>query len=231
MKLLIFIIVLITPIQSTFADLGLPNIQAIARVELQDGKVIEGMILLGKGGYNYTYHSDAFCVAINNNYQLFPMNLNFTKFTPNSYRTSQNKVLEVYYAKNTSRKIRPTTTVTLEEDKNNKILKKTFSKEETFILKKSISLHTKLPLDLHLAYTNKTNGQILIEIDKIKVFSLVKDPSQKWKEYIETSVKKLNSKMKEDEASGHPWVDYAQPEWYHRIMKDKNRVSYLNRFF
>ena len=231
MKLLIFIIVLITPIQSTFADLGLPNIQAIARVELQDGKVIEGIILLGKGGYNSTYHSDAFCVAINNNYQLFPMNLNFTKFTPNSYRTSPNKVLEVYYARNASRNIRPTTTVTLEEDKNNKILKKTFSKEETFILKKSISLYTKLPLDLHLAYTNKTNDQILIEIDKIKVFSLVKDPSQKWKEYIETSVKKLNSIMKEDEASGHPWVDYTQPEWYHRIMKDKNRVSYLNRFF
>lgn len=232
MKIVFFLTALVIFTPQAFAGLGAPNIQAIARVELVDGEVLEGIILLGKGGYNSNYQPDAFCiVGRNTNYQLFPINLRFNRFFPNSFLHSGNKPVEVFYAKNISSQRRPKMTLTLESSKKEKVLKKITNEEEKYIFTKVITLHTELPANMHLAYVKETKNQILVDLKKIKSFSLVKDPSSKWLNYIKTSIKKLNSKMLEDEAKGAPWVDYAEPEWYHEVVKDKERFSYLNQFY
>ena len=48
----------------TMADLGLADVQAICRVELKDGSVIEGVVLVAKGGYNRDYDLNGFYISI-----------------------------------------------------------------------------------------------------------------------------------------------------------------------
>ena len=229
MKIIFSLVALLMSSPYAFADLGAPNIQAIARVELVDGSVFEGMVSLGNGGYNYNYHPDAFCIENNNNYQLFPINLKFNKFSPNNYNYSENKKL--YYAKNISGQAGPKRTSILENNMKDKILIKTIKKEDKYILTKEIILHTELPKNLHLAYVKKTNNQIHIDLGKIKKYSLIKKPSSKWLEYIKNSVQKVYRIMKEGEQKGEPWVDYMEPEWYHDIIKNKDKLNLLNQYY
>lgn len=231
MKIVFFLAALLNFFPSAFADLGAPNIQAIARVELVDGSILEGMISLGDGGYNYNYHPDAFCIVNNNNYQLFPINLKFNNFSPNNYIHSANKSLKLYYAKNISGQLGTKTTFSLENNLNDKVLTKIINKEDKYTLTKEIVLHTKLPKNLHLVYVKKTNDQIHIELGKIKKYSLIKNPSSKWLEYIKKSVKKAYEIMQEGERKGEPSIDYMEPEWYHDIIKNKEKMSRLNQYY
>jgi len=164
-KVIIPLIVLVIFNPFTYADLGVPTIQAIACVELIDGKKLEGIISLGKGGYNYNYHPNAFCfIHKNDNYQLIPINLEFRKFVPNNYGHVRNKSSELFYAKNISKQQYPKKTFKLESIKNEKILKKMIYEEENYVLTKNITLYTKLPTTLFVEYEEDKDNQIIVKI-------------------------------------------------------------------
>jgi len=228
MRILLSIILLIFTSEKTFDfDLGAPEIQAVCKVILNDGKTIEGFITFGTGGYEYKYRPHGFCfVHDDGRKQLILYNFKFNLSNPDSYASHRKGTSKLCYVENISQRYyqQPKT----EFDEKEKTLTITKTDVEKYKLSEEMIMYNKLPLDLFVGYSSDNeNGKITIAVNKIKSIELLKKPSQKSLEIIDKARKRQGMSEEKD---GY-WVDYQPPVWYHEVITDKEKVEYLSQFF
>lgn len=90
MKNMVFLITIIFCADYADADLGLPLIQAVAGVETKDGRILEGIVVLGSDGFHWSYKTDIFVfVRSNGRYDIIPLNLEFEKLDLSAYSSEE----------------------------------------------------------------------------------------------------------------------------------------------
>lgn len=215
------------------ADLGIPQIQAICKVTLKNGKEVQGIILLSRGGYGNKYQPDGFCfVHENGNYQLLLFKLDYSKFTPNNYGAYKAGTSQLRFATSITTPQRSEVIVASKEVGEEVILERTTEERERFQLLKHIPLFKELPLTLYVNSNEAKPEDLLnIAVEDLDSFELVKDPSEYWINEIRSKREALREKMIEDEKAGREWVDYMEPAWFHEILKDKKQFNNLRQYF
>ena len=220
----LFTLLFFTPKKPIGFDLGIEEIQAVCKVTLNDGEIIEGFITFGPGGYEYKYRPHGFCFEHDDGRkQLVLYNFKFNLSNLESYASYRNGTAKLCYVKSIRSHEQPKT----EFDKNERILTITKTDVEKYQLLQQMPIYTKLPLDLFVGYcSDAQNGKITIDVTNIKSVELLKNPSKKWLDLIENARKRQHKNEIEEE-----WVDYQPPVWYHEIITDKERLNYLSQFF
>ncbi|TXD48488.1 MULTISPECIES: hypothetical protein [unclassified Polaribacter] len=210
--------------KSVSYDLGAPEIQAVCKVTLNDGKTIEGFITFGTGGYEYKYRPNGFCFKHDNGIkQLILYDFKFNLSNLDSYASYRNGTSKLYYVENISKSYqqKPKT----EFDEENSTLTITKTDIEKYRLLEQMTIYKKLPLDLSVGYgSDEQNGKTTIGVNQIKSIELLKKPSKRSLEIIKTARNKQSEKEEE-------WIDYQAPVWYHEIITDQEKIDYLSKFF
>ena len=223
---LFFILLIFTSEKSLNLDLGAPEIQAVCKVTLKDGKTIEGFITFGTGGYEYKYRPNGFCFEHDNGTkQLILYDFKFNLSNLESYGSYRNGTSKLCYVENISKRYFQQPKTEFDEEKNTLTITKT--DVEKYRLLEQMTIYKKLPLDLSVGYSSdEQNGKTTIEVNQIKSIELLKKPSEKSLEIIENARKKQSESEKEEE-----WVDYQPPVWYHEIITNQEKIDYLSKFF
>ncbi|WP_345008162.1 hypothetical protein [Snuella lapsa] len=227
MKIFFFFILLISTAKKPVEfDLGLPEIQAVCKVVLDDGKIIEGFITFGTGGYEYKYRPNGFCFVHDDGIkQLILYDFSFSLSNLDSYASHRNGTSKLFYIENISRRYHQEPNTEFDEEKNTLTITKTDVKK--YKLLDQMTIYKKLPLDLLVGYSSDDqNGKTTIDVERIRSVELLKRPSEKLIEMIENARKRQSESEKSEE-----WVDYQAPVWYHEIITDQERINYLSRFF
>ena len=223
-KIILTVLMTFTFIGTIRADLGAPTIQAICKVTLKDGKIVEGIISFGSGGYEYNYRPHGFCfVHDNGTKQLILYNFSFQKFTPENYGAFRDGSAKLYYAQNVTShgNLQPTFEF---NEKERTLIKTSLDKDEYKLLDEMI-MYKKLPLSLYVGLSrNNEDEKIKVKISEIKSVEILEEPGKGWLDVIEIARKKR-------ELDKDAWEDYMEPVWYHEIITDKEKVNYLNQFF
>ncbi|MFH4965780.1 hypothetical protein V8G69_12335 [Gaetbulibacter sp. M235] len=225
--LLAFILIIFTSAKPIQLDLGLPEIQAVCKVTLNDGKTIEGFITFGSGGYEYKYRPNGFCLVHDNGTkQLILYDFKFNLSNPDSYASYRKGTAKLYYVENISKRFYEQPKTKYDEEK--KILTVTKTDIEKYRLLEEMVMYKNIPLDLFLAYKeNNESEKVKIKMNEIKSIELLKNPSKSSLDIIEKARIRQAKSEKED---GY-WVDYQPPAWYHEIIKNQERIDYLSQYF
>ncbi|GGZ76231.1 hypothetical protein [Algibacter mikhailovii] len=226
---IIFSIILIafTSGKTVNLDLGAPEIQAVCKVILNNGKTIEGFITFGTGGYEYKYRPHGFCFEQDNGRkQLILYNFKFNLSNLDAYASHRNGTSKLLYVENVSKRDYPKNKTEFEEE--SKTLTITKTDVEKYILLDEMVIYKKIPTDLYLAYKeNNESEKVTIKMNEIKSIELLKSPS---KNSLEMIKKARERQSKSEEEDGY-WVDYLAPVWYHEIINNQERIDYLSKFF
>lgn len=206
-------------------DLGVPSIQAVCKVTLEDGEIVEGFITFGNGGFDYKYRPHGFCLAHDNGTkQLFLYNFEFKLSNIDKYTSQRNGTSKLYYVKNISNRYSQQPISAFDKDK--KILTQTYTDTEKFQLLNQMVLYKNLPLSLNLGYGEPNEEKTTIQVNKIKSVEFLKKPDQKWLSIIKSTRERQRSSDANNE-----WVDYQEPEWFHEVIVNKEKITFLNQFF
>lgn len=227
MRILFFFILLIfTSEKPLELDPGAPEIQAVCKVILKDGKTIEGFITFGTGGYEYKYRTHGFCFEHDNGTkQLILYNFKFNLSNLDSYASYRNGTAKLCYVENISVRYLEQSKTEFDEEENTLTITKTDI--EKYRLLEQMPIYTKLPLDLFVGYcSDEQNGKTTIDINQIKSVELLKKPNKTSLDIIENARKGQSESEKEEE-----WVDYQPPIWYHEIITNQEKIEYLSKFF
>ena len=219
MKRIITVLLVVLP-NLVFAG-GLTNIQAVCKINLNNGTNYEGFITLAYGGFENFYKPNGFCVikgdSIKTTYffSLGKVNgigfENFRKNFPNAkicfIENQPNENIETYQ------------TYQYLSSKNR--LQVEYKNDFIFKLSDSLEIYNELPsLDL-----NKRGKSIIkISFNDIESFELLDNPSEK-------SLQEINLKRKSFNSSKSEMGDYVEPLWYHEILKDREKFLYLLKYF
>ena len=210
-------------------DLGLPEIQAVCKVTLNNGKIIEGFITFGTGGYDYMYRRHGFCrVHENGEREIIPYDFPFNLSSQYNYGNHQIGNKKLYYAENIPKGSGMGKNTKKEFNETQKTLTITKTDIEKYRLLDEMVMYKKIPLDLFLAYKeNNESEKLTIKMNEIKSIELLKNPSKSSLDIIE----KARIRQAESEKEDGYWVDYQPPAWYHEIITNQERIDYLSKFF
>ena len=230
MKIIYLLILLITPISISNSFLGgaTPFIQAVCKITMQNNQVIEGFFNIGGGGINYYYKADGIYLYFkeHNTHQLRSFDLEFDDFKPNNLRSYREGQVDIYYAKNISRSGHELTSK-LMRSKDGRVLTKELNATHKYELVDSITIFSELPSHLLLSIVEKNDkSRITVNVKEIKEILFYEHPPEKWLNKINEAQKKNDSKQYDNE----DW-EYIYIEWYHDILKDKERTNFLMRYF
>ena len=220
------ILILFTSGKTVNLDLGEPEIQAVCKVTLNDGKIIEGFITFGSGGYEGKYRPNGFCFEHDNGTkQLILYDFKFNLSNLDSYASHRNGTSKLCYVENISSRYLQQPKTEFDEEKNTLTITKT--EVAKYRLLEQMTIYTKLPSGLTVQYSSdEQNGKTTIEVNQIKSIELLKKPSKVSLDLIENARKKQIEREKEEES-----VDYQPPVWYHEIITNQERIDYLSKFF
>ena len=223
------------------ADLGLPTIQAVCRIETNDGRVFEGMIETARGGYS-SYFSTHGILLVRANAEE-PLNgkpeffdLDFVSISPRvgipetNHWGEDRGVVRAYYCRDLTSDEYYIDDVTIEAkselgDSYPKV-RRSVVINAAYELSDSISLYTEITPVLYLEYDSSC-VPLRICVADIKKLELLRDPSSDWLTQIRTATNSWLKRLMEDEnGSG----DYMPPDWFHEIARDKDGYQFKNRF-
>jgi len=217
---------------SSFAlfDLGAPSINAVCRIELKNGDIVEGMLQIVNGGY-YGFHKNGFgqCYSDQDilSYNMF--NLDKYVFTDTNSmtridpKTGSRNYPEKYFlsSSQTGRFIESSF------DREKKISNVNIKYSRTTL--KSFHLYTSLPASLWLLSEVELSSKeselefILINVDEIKEFELLANPSLAWRNLIK------NTRI-EGASVTADWEDFQEPLWYHEILiNEEQKILISNK--
>jgi hypothetical protein len=212
-------------------DLGIPAVQAVCKVVLNNGKTIEGIIPLSRGGYENRARSHGFCFQHDNGvYQLILFNLTFPTFSPRNYGAYKAGSSKLYQVRNVPVLERMEDSFNLNETNN--ILERKSVDIENFELRSEVVLFIELPVSLHVEWAGDEKVEaIRIRVDEIESFEFLSEPSEYWLKEIRLKRKALIKRMEDDEKQGNDWVDFAEPVWFHELRKNAKLFHDLDKFF
>lgn len=212
---------------NVLADVVSPDILAICRVKLKNGKSIEAIVKMASGGWG-NYKQNGFCYIRQdgNVGQLKLFDLSFSEFRPGFHR--HNPPTKLFYVINQTSGFYPESSIKVDTNKLELSINDYFVQD--YKLSRKMVLYKSLPLDLYLSSTY--SDTLLINVDEIMEFELSKTPDIKWLEYISLARQKLNNQIqadiKEDDSA---WPDYVEPVWYHEVLNDHEKLYYILEHF
>ena len=199
---------------SASADLGDPTVQAVCRIKLTNGRVIEGFITVAAGGYEGT-HPSGFRFEAGANQATHFLNVDFKKLTRDplgTYRVVFNGGRGV--SETALRK--PSRIVFLDWQVE------TINDQEHQQYKDldALTIVTELPYHLYIAekYEGLQRGSIFtIPLKRIVSFELIEHPSKKWLDHIKER-RQVSSEVDADAE------DFTEPDWYHELRRHQEFV-------
>ena len=232
--LLITLIILLAVISPGYPDLGKPNIHAVCSIKLKDGKTVEGIILVGTGGYQKYVHTNGFYIIVNENYKIpVLLSIDFRGIEPhkgtiyfsetNVSRFNLSSTPRVYYLQDITPQLfyfDDTTvneTKSTEKDTTSPILARTITHNIRYLMLDYIPLYTEIPREYYLYNEYKKlspNKPLKIPLINIEKFELLAQPSDKWLKQIAAKEKQWLKDIQEG-------TDYNPPVWFHNIIKEK----------
>ena len=220
------------------ADLGLPDVQAICRVELTDGTTIEGVILVATGGYITSLDLNGFLLT--DGYKEVPV-----FFKPDFYAIrpweavvegimeerslkfhfpDEKEKIEVYFLKNATSKHYPQRTEKREktfEIDSMKLIDRTYIRHEAIELLPYITVYPRVPDELWLRLEIRSVKPLIIPTRKIRRFQLLWYPSEKWLKQID--------EVKRKWMETHDTFEVVYPLWFHEVAR--NPIEYQSMFY
>ncbi|HVP36688.1 MAG TPA: hypothetical protein VMT04_06790 [Terriglobales bacterium] len=241
----LFFLLLFTLITSaiSFAD-GLSDVLAVCKIELKDGKAIEGVVWVAQGGYNRYYDTNGFYLKLNQKIEKVVLfNTDFYAFQPDKgivelsptqktgWGLSAKKKgwfenPQIYYLHDvTSQKyqIANATEIKISADTldSSIVLKRDIVNHNVYELLDYIPVYTEVPRELYSGQ-NVTLEPLKVYAKDVERFELVLEPSQKWLNQI-TSATADWIKMYQQEEN----FEVPRPDWFHQIMKEKEKYKDL----
>lgn len=225
---LIFFVILLPLFSFNVFDLGSPTINAICRIELNDGNIVEGMLVIVSGGYEgFRKNGFGTCYEDNDNFNYDLFTMDDYRFTAKSSSSRYNSVTNKY--------IYPEKYFLAAQRDNGETRESLFHRESgelaisvsrkyNYLVLKSFHIYYELPVSLYLPLESKTSDSKLrsktINVDDIVKFQLIKEPSYRWTTLIQ------ETRAKRD-AISEEWTDYMEPIWYHenRNSTDFDQIS------
>ena len=222
-----------------WADLGLANIQAVCKVELKDGSIVEGVMLVATGGYINKYDTYGFYLVIprkendvlvgpktiekavlfNTDFHAIQPFEGIVERSPNS-RYQWGRWFEnpkVFYLRDVTNSyyyggnVKITTEIDTVESEL--ILRRQYVDHTVCELRDCIPVFPEIPEELYLTSRVESVKPIYIDMEQIERFELVLMPSQRWLDKI-AAVEKAY-------IDTHEMYEVLLPEWWHNVMKNK----------
>lgn len=227
MKRILTLATLIMTFMVVKADLGEPTIQAICKITLTNGEIVEGFTTLGIGGYNGIW-TNGFYFEQGENYKnpvLFSLLFKSIEMTePNTYsvkdgiggglRFKRNQ--KFYYMEwEKTPSIYEPNKVKLKSSDSILSLIISSNLEKKYKLLDTITVYLELPSSTYLNSNEKVKN-IKVAIKDIVKFEFVSNPSEQWISEIKEKNIKANEKYNGHDSSG----DFWEASWYHDIIKD-----------
>jgi len=225
-KKFIIIIGLLILLINLNCDFGIFDMQAVCKIKLKNGDIINGFIVIGKGGYQKYYKTNGFC-SVSKKYNspaLFSVdfesiNLVKRKFYRTTHSSSFSKRDKLYYLKDIT-----STRLEVKEKRDSlNILHRDIIIRNKYKLLDYIPIYTILPEGLWLDRDN-INQIVKVPIETVEYFELLKQPTEKIVSLIKNREKLFNIKHNTPPIDGNPRFP---PVWFHNIVEDKSKE---NRF-
>ena len=193
------------------ADLGDPTVQAVCRIKLTNGRLIEGFITMGAGGYD-GIHPSGFRFEAGNHEATHFLNMDFTKLVRDpagNYKIvfTDGRVVNGSALRKPSRIVFLEWEVEYANDREHQQYKE----------HDALTLVTELPYGIYIdpKYEGLQKGSVVtIPLNRIASFELVDHPAKKWLDHIK-EITEIG-----DEVNGEA-EDWMGPSWYHEILPDK----------
>ncbi|MDN5203319.1 hypothetical protein QQ008_18175 [Fulvivirgaceae bacterium BMA10] len=223
-RIFLFIILPLITGSLSLAQDKLSAIQAICQIELKNGTKEEGIISLGRIENDTHYFPNAFYVNSKGEHLLFTIDLNFRVFYPESIPG------DIHFAKSISNT--PKFINKVGSSGGKKVLSRKTLRDESYSLIKELVIFKSLPLAMHVDSPHKEKELTsTINLNQVKSFKLIENPSSQWLEEIKKKKAALNKKMEADKKKGNLWLNYQDPVWYHDIINDPKAFTYYSAFF
>ena len=219
-----------------FADAGpSPDVQAVCKVTLKNGQVVEGIILVATGYFlspddQSYYNTNGFLLTFDNGEKMPVLfNADFKAIEPHKGRVRDPKGRE-------STRTDPLTKVfflhdvtprsgwgSYETDLNENIvggqpgtallLRREIIHHIDYELLDSVPVFATIPKELFLRFADPSVKPVLINVNDIDTFELYREPPKKWLDRIARAEKAWR------ERHSDPMDETFPPRWYHRYVK------------
>lgn len=224
----------------TKADVGDPTIQAVCRLTLNNGKMLEGLITLGYGSYDGVWMNGFYLESYLNNIYKYQntefLSLDFKSFIKidssydfsglNNYRNCR-KLKFLQWANGPSYEADARRLI-YNDSIPNDTLKIISIIERKYLVMDSINIYYKIPSDTYLetfSDTAKEKRFNTIAIKDISKFELLEHPSTKWLDLIEKAKQKFEKINSTEDSTG----DFIQAVWYHELSFNKEEFEHLQK--
>lgn len=238
----LFFLLSVMPV-SSFAD-GLSDVLSVCKIELKDGKTIEGIVWVAQGGYNRYYDTNGFYIRPN------PKTEKVVLFNPDFYAIQpQNGIVElsptqktrwgfaakkkdffekpqIYYlhdVTSTRYQAANAVSVTAAADTLDSliVLKRDIIQHNVYELMDYIPVFPEVPREWYVGGDITVQPLRVYTID-VERLELVSEPSQKWLDQINSTVNEWTKKHQELEN-----FEVPLPVWFHQVIQEKEKYKNL----
>lgn len=236
----LFFFLWIAPVVS-FSD-GLSDVLSVCKIELRDGKTIEGVIIVAHGGYNRYYDTNGYYLVLNQKIEkvvLFSTDFyaiqpykGIVELSPNSKtgwgleakKKGWFETPKIYYLHDISLEklqgMNFTEVKATADTLDSKILlKRDIVHHNVYELLDYIPVFTEVPRDLYLGQDISIEP-LRVYTKDVERFELVLEPSQKWIDQINSGVSEWTKKHQVEEN-----FEVPLPDWFHQIRQEKEKYK------
>ena len=225
-----------------FADAGpSPDLQGVCKITLKNGQTVEGVILVGTGGYlspdvQSYYNTNGFFLVFENG-QRMPVLFNgeFKAIEPNKGRVRGSnagenipagKVTQMFFLHDVtpgtsfdSYQTAITEEILPKETGTDLLLRREIIHRIDYELLDAIPVFTTIPEELYLRREHLSVKPVLIKITEIDTFELYREPPQEWLDRI-ARIEKAWIERHPD-----PTCETFPPFWYHSYVKHEGAAK------
>ncbi|MBI1767840.1 MAG: hypothetical protein HYR67_05675 [Bacteroidetes bacterium] len=226
----LFLLVLFSISTFGLMDLGPPWLIAVCRIQLKDGTKVEGFICIVEGGYSgfrkngfgHRFPGDSYF-----GYSLFTLDeYSFYNEDPPNFRqnttTGEKTYQQLFFL--AAHEDEGTKKESLFNEKSGE-LTVSIARKYRYAAMKLFHIYQQLDFAIGVPSENSKSpvqrGAIAINVDEIRSFELLTEPSAKWLSMIAEARKKHASTVGDGD-------DYP-PAWYHEIRKNQSALAPMKK--
>jgi len=242
----LFFFLWISPVVS-FSD-GLSDVLSVCRIELRDGRTIEGVVWVAQGGYNRYYDTNGFYIKLDPATEKVVLFItDFYAIAPYKgivWRTPEEMTGWGLAAKNKARLenaqvcyLHDVTSKKYQTGNATEVIETVDTLDSSTVLKRDIVYHNIYELLDYIPVFTEVPGELYvgqsITVEPIRVptkdvlrFILVLEPSQKWLEQIDSAVAEWTKKHQSEEN-----FEVPLPVWFHQIIREREKYVEMKNLF
>ena len=218
--------------------MGIFDLQAVCKITLKSGEIINGFVVMGIGGYVPFYDTNGFYWISDQNRKIPSLfNIDSKGFKPHTGKIirehgysspgRQFKIAQVYYLKDISSNRNQQNSKEIIEDLSSlKVLSRDIIYHNKYALLNYIPVYLELPKSLYLDLADDVTFSE-IYLDDIEIFELVREPTLEIIKKIKSIEKELNDRYNKPPIMGD---GYYPPVWFHEIIKDKENAKLFKKW-